>query len=91
MAAEIGLRMATRGWIRLRLNRQLHGLRDAMAFNLGASVLRHEADDNSAHYRNHDDPQTESVESHADEIRRPAMVKAQISKQPDQFVQCEGD
>ena len=70
---------------------RFHGLRDAMALDLGAAILRHEADDNSANHRNHNDPGTESVESHADEIRRPAMVEAQVSKQSDKFVQCEGD
>jgi len=83
MAAEMGFKIATRGAIRLRLNKhRFHGFGNAVAFYFRRAVFRHDAYDEAADYRNDDHQPAEVVMLGAREICRPAMKKKRFVKRP---------
>ena len=68
---------------------RLHGLGYAVPFNLRRSILRHEANDDSANHRNRDHPQPKLIVARAYELSDEAVVKENVGEQADQFVQHE--
>src|SRR5580698_5933710 len=70
---------------------RFHRLGNTMPFNLRASILRHEADDDSANHRDRNHPQAKLVMSRAQEFRNEAMVKENIGEQANQLVQDKRD
>ena len=63
-----------------------HCLGNSMALDLGGSILRHEADNDSANHRHHDDPRTKMIISGAVKGKNKAMIEDDIGKQADQIV-----
>ena len=66
---------------------RLHGLRNPVAFNLGGSILGHEADDETSNDRSDDRPQTKMVQPGTREVKPESVKEEEVRKERNQFVE----